>query len=156
SLICDSFVKEATELNIHQTERFKALKHIVYRLHSIKPVFDRIKTAQLIETREKMLSCALGHETAFPHARIEDIETPIITFAKSKQGIIFPSLDKKPVKLIFLILVPMNSPTFQLQILSQLSLLVSNETLRARLLEVKTSEDVSKIINAFENRVALP
>jgi CBS domain containing-hemolysin-like protein/mannitol/fructose-specific phosphotransferase system IIA component (Ntr-type) len=156
SLLCVSFVKEAIDLDIHSTDRFKVLKHMAAKLHSVKPLFNKHKTMELLATREKMLSCALGHETAFPHVRIEELDKPLITFARSRRGVNFPAMDNKPVKLIFLILVPLSVPTYQLKILSQLSSLVSNETLKNRLLLAKTPDEVCQIITAFESRVALP
>lgn len=156
ALIATSFVSQAVMLDLKETERFAAISKMVEKMHQIKPIFDKSRTMQAIEKRERMISCALGRETAFPHARVEAIEKPLISFARSSVGVEFPSIDNKAVRLLFLILVPLNIPKYQLYILSQLSALISNETLRRRLLKAENTDEVSNIITAFESHVAQP
>ena len=135
--------------------RFEALRHLLERLHKAQPVFDLEQAWKLLEKREKTFSCALGQETAFPHARLPDLSRPIILFARCPEGLDFPCADAKPVKLFFLILAPFSDPTFQLRILSQLSQLLSNRALKQRLLKAKTPAQLNEIISAFENKVPL-
>lgn len=138
---------------IKTKNRFKAIKDLLDNLYAKYPNFDRDAAYQAIEKREKNFSTALGHQTAFPHARLETINKPVIVLGKAEEGIDFPSPDNKPVKLIFLILTPFNDPTAQLKILTHLSALISNLTLRKKLLKAKNADDLIDVFTAFENKV---
>lgn len=140
-------------LDLKQTGRFEAIEEVLSSLHAFSPSFDKAEALKAIIKRETNFSTALGHQTAFPHARLASLSKPLLAFGKSREGIYFPSPDNQPVRLIFLILTPFNEPTLQLNILSQLSGLISNLTLRKRLFSAKTPDNLMDIIRTFENKV---
>jgi CBS domain containing-hemolysin-like protein/mannitol/fructose-specific phosphotransferase system IIA component len=140
-------------LDLKESGRAEAIEEVLNALHAHSPSFDKSDALKAILKRETNFSTALGHQTAFPHARLASLSKPLLAFGKSREGIYFPSPDGHPVKLIFLILTPFNEPTLQLNILSQLSGLISNLTLRKRLFSAKTPENLMDIIRTFENKV---
>ena len=133
--------------------RFEAIEELLTRLHEAAPAFDKDEALKAIVKRETNFSTALGHQTAFPHARLASLSKPLLAIGKSKEGVYFPSPDNQPVRIIFLILTPFNEPTLQLNILSQLSGLISNVTLRKRLFSAKTHENLMNVVKTFENKV---
>jgi CBS domain containing-hemolysin-like protein/mannitol/fructose-specific phosphotransferase system IIA component (Ntr-type) len=152
-LLSNLLVRHACQLELKESGRFEAIEEVLNTLHAASPSFDRDEALKAIIKRETNFSTALGHQTAFPHARLASLSRPLLAVGKSKDGIYFPTPDNQPVKLIFLILTPFNEPTLQLNILAQLSGLISNVTLRKRLFSVKTPEDLQDIIRTFENKV---
>ncbi|MCX5790840.1 MAG: CNNM domain-containing protein [Elusimicrobia bacterium] len=152
-LLSSLLVPHACSLDIREAGRFEAIEEVLNRLHSASPSFDREEALKAIVKRETNFSTALGHQTAFPHARLASLSKPLLAIGKSREGIYFPSPDSQPVKIIFLILTPFNEPTLQLNILSQLSGLISNVTLRKRLFSAKTPGNLMDIIHTFENKV---
>ena len=145
--------REACVLDLREAGRFEAIEEVLNALHAAAPGFDKDDALKAIIKRETNFSTALGHQTAFPHARLASLSKPLLAVGKSRQGIYFPSPDNQPVRLVFLILTPFNEPTLQLNILSQLSGLISNLTLRKRLLSAKTFENLQDVVNTFENKV---
>ncbi|MBI4349890.1 MAG: DUF21 domain-containing protein [Elusimicrobia bacterium] len=152
-LLSSLLLPEACRLDLKETGRFEAIEEVLTALHAASPGFDRDEALKAIIKRETNFSTALGHQTAFPHARLASLSKPLLAVGKSKEGIYFPSPDNQPVKLIFLILTPFNEPILQLSILSQLSGLISNPTLRKRLLSAKAPENLMDIVHTFENKV---
>ncbi len=148
TLIGEAFVPELKEAG-----RAEAIKEILEKLYAARPVFSKEEALKAILKREFNFSTALGHQIAFPHARLSGLSKPLIAVGMSKEGINFPSADNQPVKVIFMILTPFNEPTSQLNILSQLSGLISNLTLRKRLFAAKTAVDLMNIVRTFENKV---
>ncbi|MDD2806143.1 MAG: CNNM domain-containing protein [Elusimicrobiales bacterium] len=144
---------QACRLDLKEAGRFEAIEEVLKALHASAPVFDKDEALKAIIKRETNFSTALGHQTAFPHARLASLSKPLLAIGKSREGIYFPSPDNQPVKVIFLILTPFNEPLLQLNILSQLSGLISNLTLRKRLLSAKTPENLLDIVRTFENKV---
>ncbi len=152
-LLSGLLLPRACRLDLKGTGRFEVIEEVLAALHEASPTFDRAEALKAIVKRENNFSTALGHQTAFPHARLASLSKPLLAVGKSREGIPFPSPDSQPVKLIFLILTPFNEPLLQLSTLSQLSGLISNPTLRKRLLSANTPENLMDIISTFENKV---
>ncbi|MDP2866680.1 MAG: PTS sugar transporter subunit IIA, partial [Elusimicrobiota bacterium] len=152
-LLSSLLLPEACRLELAETGRFEVIEEVLTALHKASPTFDRDEALKAIIKRETNFSTALGHQTAFPHARLASLTKPLLAVGKSRDGVYFPSPDSQPVKIIFLILTPFNEPILQLSILSQLSGLISNPTLRKRLLSAKTPDNLLDIIHTFENKV---
>ena len=83
--------------------------------------------------REQVGSTGLGHGIAVPHARITGISEPIVLFLRTKSAIEFHAPDRKPVSLLFVILVPEHANDEHLKILATVSEMFSNKTFRDRL-----------------------
>ena len=83
--------------------------------------------------REQVGSTALGHGIAVPHARITGISEPIVLFVRMKSAIEFHAPDRKPVSLLFVILVPEHANDEHLKILATVSEMFSSKTFRDRL-----------------------
>lgn len=143
----------ACRLELAETGRFEAIEELLNALHAAVPEFDKAEALKAIVKRETNFSTALGHQTAFPHARLASLSRPLLAVGKSREGIYFPSPDNQPVKVLFLILTPFNEPIAQLNILAQLSGLISNLTLRKRLLSAKAPENLQDVLRTFENKV---
>jgi len=154
-LLSSRLVPEAFIMDMQPTDRFEALHRMVGQLQLVKPQFDRAEAWLNVEKREKLLTCALGHGAAFPHARLASLAQPMVSFARCAAGLSFPAIDKEPVQIVFLILTPLTDPTQQLRILSELAKLVSNPTLKNKFLKARTPADVMEVVRVFERRVPL-
>jgi PTS system nitrogen regulatory IIA component len=83
--------------------------------------------------REQVGSTGLGHGIAVPHARITGISEPIVLFVRTKRAIEFHAPDRKPVSVLFVILVPEHANDEHLKILATVSEMFSDKTFRDRL-----------------------
>jgi CBS domain containing-hemolysin-like protein/mannitol/fructose-specific phosphotransferase system IIA component (Ntr-type) len=153
--LSSAFVPEACELDVEAGDLFEVLRHGAQRLHAAHPVFDAEDALEQVYQREKGLSSALGHETAFPHARIQSLARPLFTMLRSREPMDLKAPDGKPVRLFFMILTPFAEPAAQLRLLSQLARLVLNVSLRERLLEAVSRDEISEVIGAFETTIPL-
>jgi tellurite resistance protein TerC len=148
TLVESAFVPE-----LRDRARPAAIQEILSTLYAARPVFDKDEALKAIMKREANFSTALGHQCAFPHARLAGLAKPLIAVGMSRDGVDFPAPDGQPVKVVFLILTPFNEPTSQLHILSRLSGLISNPTLRRRLFAAKAPHALMDVIRTFENKV---
>ena len=101
--------------------------------------------AALIE-REKLGSTGIGENVAIPHAKIDNIDTITTLFARSKKGIEFESLDKKPVHFICLVVAPLNSTGLHLKALARISRLLKNSTLRDNILHANKVDEIYSLL----------
>ena len=119
-------------LDLDVPNKLRALEEasvILERLHNVR--HDAVLRA--LWRREQIGSTGLGHGVAVPHARITGIDEPIVLFVRTKFAIDFHSPDRKPVSLLFVILVPEHANDEHLKILATVSEMFSNRAFRNRL-----------------------
>lgn len=92
---------------------------------------------QLME-RESQGSTGFGNEIAIPHARIEGMEEFLLYIAVSKRGVEFDAMDKKRVKVFFVILGPAEQVNEHLKILASVSRMLGHTNLKKELLGANT------------------
>lgn len=86
-----------------------------------------------IGKREEQMSTAMGKGVAFPHARLQEINHPLIFIVKNKTGLEWDSPDDKPVHWVIFIITPESNPSAQLHILQMLAKTLSNKDLLSRI-----------------------
>ena len=100
-----------------------------------------------VREREELASTGVGDGVAFPHAEIEGLPGPLLGFARLEQGIDCDAPDGRPVRLVFLLLMPPREYDRQLQILSAMARLMTQPEVRARLLSARSSHDVLDVLD---------
>jgi mannitol/fructose-specific phosphotransferase system IIA component (Ntr-type)/CBS domain-containing protein len=147
--------KEASIISLRAGDRFGAINEMIDKLDENKLVLNKYEIMEKIIKREKSFSTAIGHQIAIPHARIDGLKRPLMTVAMHYDGIAFPSPDNKNVRIIFMILTPYNDPSIQLNILSKISKLISNVTLRRKLFKSQSIDKVLEVLTTFEDSMPL-
>jgi len=95
----------------------------------------------LIE-REKLGSTGIGENVAIPHAKSDELDQILTLFGRSREGIEFDSLDKKPVHFVCLVVAPAHSTGHHLKALARISRLLKNEDLRQNILKSESAKDI--------------
>lgn len=98
--------------------------------------------------REKLGSTALGEGVAIPHGRIKGLKQALGAFIRLQTPIPFESPDGKPVKLLFILLVPEAATELHLQILSELATRFAREQFRNDLSEALDPERVCALFQS--------
>ena len=101
---------------------------------------DKI-TASLLE-REKLDSTGIENGIAIPHAKVEEINIPIIAIGRSLKGVDFGAHDKMPTKLFFVILAPAHASSEHIKVLARLAKLLQHKGLKEKLLEAFDKEGI--------------
>jgi PTS system nitrogen regulatory IIA component len=116
-----------------------------------KNVFkDKTKFFQAIIDREKIISTGIGMGVAIPHAKINDLDNFFISIGIIKgNGLDWKSIDKNPVRIIFMIGGPESKQDEYLQLLSKLTIAIRDVNLRKNLLRFESKEDILKLFSQF-------
>lgn len=149
-LLSDLLKEKCIIMNLKSREKMEALTEIVDNLEAQKEISDKKSFLEAMIERENLESTGIGRGIALPHAKTQSLKKPVITFARSKEGIDFESLDGKPVHLIFALGSSEMEEDFYLQSLARLASLLRNEKLRESLIEAKDSSEVLKVIKDVE------
>lgn len=88
---------------------------------------------QSLIARERLGSTALGHEVAVPHGRIKDLKDPIGAFMRLDEPIRFDISDGRTANLLFFLLVPEHATQTHLDLLAEITQLMSDAELRHQL-----------------------
>src|ERR1035437_6392090 len=104
-------------IGIRGSNKTRLLEDLCRRAAStLKVDADKI-TADILK-REELGSTGMGGGVAIPHARIADVKKPFGILARLKSAIEFDSIDRQPVDLVFLLLLPTASAGEQLNALA--------------------------------------
>lgn len=102
---------------------------------------------ELLRGREELGSTGIGKAVAIPHCRSAVLPNLMLVFGRSKKGIEFGAVDKKPVHLFFLVASP-PIEVFNLYhpVLGKIVEVVRDKKTRDQLMEVKDSSEFIKLI----------
>lgn len=101
---------------------------------------------EAIMQRERVISTGIGIGIAIPHAKIAGIEEfNVVIGIVQHEGINWDAIDHLPVKLIMLICGPDDRHREYLQLLSELTKKIKQESVRQALFSAKNREEVVKI-----------
>jgi len=103
--------------------------------------------------REKIQSTAIGKGVAIPHCFSDEIEDLMIGIVLSKKGINFNSPDKKPIKVIFLILGNKENPGLHLKALARIARLIKETEITKKLIGCSNVQDIMKIFEEEEGKI---
>jgi fructose-specific phosphotransferase system IIA component len=140
--------KENVILDIKSRNKTGVIKEIASTLKNSDKLKDYDKLLKDISVREKLNTTGIGNFVAIPHARTDAVDNFIIAFGRSKKGVNFNSIDKKPAKFIAVMGTPKNKGLNEyLQLLAHLTRLLNKSSFQKSLLEAKNQQD---IVNLFK------
>jgi len=128
----------------------EAIKELVDLASKSKLIKDAGQLLKDIVEREKLVTTGVGYGVAFPHAKSRAIRGIIIAFGRSKRGIDFDSMDKKPVHIFFLIAAPEDAIGAHLNVMARLSYLMKSEKNRERLSKIKSPKELLEVLDSVE------
>lgn len=115
----------------------KILTDLASRHEAMKEL-DREEVLRLIHKREAQGSTGIGSQLAIPHAAVPGLKDFVVAIATSHKGVEFESIDKKKVRLFFLILAPEGKASEHLKILANISRTLSLPGVKHELLGAET------------------
>lgn len=130
---------------LDSTTRNSALQHLVDLLKSFHKIEDSKAFYKAILEREKLSSTGIGVGVALPHAKLENRDDFFIAIGIAREGIDWKAIDKRLVRLIFLIGGPSNKQGEYLQLLSTLTTFLKEESVRQQILHSSTPQEVLNI-----------
>ena len=102
--------------------------------------------ANVLMEREQLGSTGIGGKIAIPHGKLDSVESIIVGFGLSKEGVEYDSLDNKPVHIFFLLLTPENSTGGHLKVLAQISKLLKMDEFKKGLMAAESVDDIYNVI----------
>ncbi len=152
--LVEFLAEEFIVVNLKALDKWDAIRQLVaflMRTHRVEYVSQE-ELYQTVVEREKDFSTAMGRGIAIPHGRITKGPAIQGVMAICRNGIEFDSPDGEPVRIIMLIVTPEDKKDMHLKVLSSLSAMVSDESIRNRLMAAISPEDAMEVIESKEAR----
>lgn len=100
--------------------------------------------------RENLGSTGFGEGTALPHGRFEGLNRVYGFLAKLNAPVDFDSIDGKPVDTVFMLLSPEGNGADHLTALAQASRLLKDDSLRSKIRQISSPQEIYALINNKE------
>lgn len=139
--IIDALPREAIIPDLKATDK----KGVIEELSAPLSKIARINFNELIHIlleRERLGSTGVGGGIGIPHGKLKSLESLILGFGISQQGVDFESIDKKPVHIFFLLLTPENSIELHLKLLAKISMILKNNLFKKQLLKSTNCDEI--------------
>ena len=134
--LAEFFQESLCIFDLKSKDKRGALAEMVECISHACQLKDKDLILEMVMTRERLGSTGIGKGVAFPHGRSLAVQELTLLFARSKEGVDFDALDKKPTHLFFLIIAPpQDKENLYLQVLGHLVELIKTLPVRKRLVE---------------------
>ena len=124
---------ECTRAGLAAASKKRALELASELLASAHPELDPGQLLDALIARERLGSTAVGEGVALPHCRFGACTTPTAALLRLEEPIDFEASDRRPVDLVFVLVVPEEANDLHLQILGSAATALNDPGYRAAL-----------------------
>jgi CBS domain containing-hemolysin-like protein len=139
----------AVQVDVEHKTRDEAIRSMVQCIAKASPEIRADAAMAAVLRRESQGSTAVGHEVAVPHARLPGLVATHVAIARLVRPISWRRTGE-PVRFLFLILTPAETPLEQNRALMRIAQLVRDELLFARLDEAPTPDALVEVVRALD------
>lgn len=148
----DLLTTEVIKIPLESDEKFQIIEEMVDILNKAGRIQNRDMVLNAVMDREHIMSTGMGDGVAIPHAKTDGVKELVAAFGITKQDIDFQSIDRKPVRIIFLLAGPTDQTGPHLKALSRISRLMHRKEFRDKLAAVHNAEEVIEAISQEEQK----
>lgn len=145
-------VPERVKLPLEGREKEAVIRELARLLAGSEGTPERADdVAEAVLEREAVLSTGIGGGVALPHGRTGAVSELRLAAGTVPDGVDFDALDGRPVRLVFLLVGPVESAGAHVKALSRLSRMLGRTGLRRRLVECGDAEEFLEILRQAES-----
>jgi len=124
-----------------QTKR-EVISELVEALAKARLIEDVVTAVNVVMDREKLGSTGIGNGVAVPHGKLKNINNIMCAFGRSQNGVDFDAVDRAPVYIFFLVLAPEDSASLHLKVLSRITKILRDQSLRKKIIKFTNVSDI--------------
>ena len=143
--ILDVLKKDAILADLKATDKKGIIEELVTPLAEAAKT-DKENLVSVLLERERLGSTGIGGGIGIPHGKLKNLESLLLGFGLSRNGVDFESMDGRPTRIFFLLITPENSTGLHLKLLSRISRLLKNDLFKERLCNAENSQEIYSII----------
>ncbi|MEM0983207.1 MAG: PTS sugar transporter subunit IIA [Planctomycetota bacterium] len=109
---------------------------------------DTLKDA--VWSREQIRTTGIGHGLAIPHGKLAGLSDLSIAIGKPSDPIEFDAIDGQPVRLVVLLVSPLDRTTEHIQALSRISRLMTMDAFRESIYGAGSADEIHELLKGQE------
>jgi mannitol/fructose-specific phosphotransferase system IIA component (Ntr-type) len=145
--LLDILTPEAVKVPLESTEKQPAIFEMIDLLGAAGLVKDLDTLKSVVWEREQQRSTGIGDGLAIPHGKSDCTSDLVMAIGRPPVAIEFGAVDKKPVKLIVLLVSPPAKTADHIQALGKISRLMVNSEFREA---TYAAEDATTLYELFK------
>ena len=107
---------------------------------------DQQELVRVIMERERIGTTGIGGGIGIPHGKLKNIDSLVLGFGLSRDGVDFQSIDKKATHIFFILISPENETGLHLKLLARISRILKNDPFKQRLMSAADGDEIYNII----------
>jgi CPA2 family monovalent cation:H+ antiporter-2 len=123
----------------------EAIREMAARI-PVRLCTDPAHIAELAIARDRELPTHVGYGVAIPHARCDEVTSPLVVFGRSRDGLAVGGASAERAHLIFLLLTPASQPDVQVVLLGQIASVAGDAAKRKRLTDATSVAEVEEVM----------
>ncbi|MBF0232103.1 MAG: PTS sugar transporter subunit IIA [Desulfamplus sp.] len=147
--ISDVLAKDSIVVNLKSKDKKGVLEELAASISKSAGTESNNIVRVLLE-REQLGSTGIGGGIGIPHGKLAGIDSIVVGFGLSREGVDFDSLDNKPVHIFFLLITPINSTGIHLNVLAHISKLLKQSHFKNNLLKAESTEEIEQLIQSLD------
>jgi len=151
--LIENLPESRIKIGLSATEKTEILREILETLVEDGVIKNLEAVLAQLLAREEKGSTGIGNGIAIPHIRTEQVTQIEYTFASSKEGVDFESLDGNPAHILFLLLAPEGTHGPHIKALASLSRILNDSTVRVRLKNAETAGEIRNVLDEREKEL---
>lgn len=144
--IADMLASDSVKVPLVAPDKQGAIMELVDLLASTRRVKNADRLKEIVWEREQQRSTGIGEGLAIPHGKAAGSERVVIAVGRPAEPLEFGSVDRKPVRLIVLLVSPPDKTAEHIQALGRISRLMSDATFRESAFEAATTADLYDLL----------
>ena len=145
----NELIKPDSIVFLETVEMKDTVKMLASKAVELQMVSEKENFEDAILSREELVSTGIGLGISIPHAKMKSIEQFFIILGICKNGLDWDSIDRKPVRAVFMIGGPEEEKKEYLRIMPKLILIMKNEERRNKLFLSNSKEEAADIFKEF-------
>jgi fructose-specific phosphotransferase system IIA component len=131
-------------------DKESAIIELIDLLDSNGLLQGRDSVQEAVMTREKTRSTGIGSGIAIPHGKCKSVKELVMSMGIVPEGMDFQSVDDKPVKIIILLVSPLDQTGPHIQALASISRLMLDEEFKSKLEQSSSADEFYDLLHSKE------
>jgi PTS system nitrogen regulatory IIA component len=133
--ITDFLTPDRVLLDVRSRDKSQLIAEVARNVGRLMPALKTEAVEAALLAREQLGSTGLGAGFALPHARVEGLGSYLGLFVRLAKPVDFDAIDGKPVRLVFVLLIPSETAVSHVAALAAISRRFRDPALAPRLLK---------------------
>ena len=138
---------DCVKVPLEGKDKESVITELVELLDASGLLVDKASVLEAVFTRERTRSTGIGSGIAIPHGKCKAVKELVMALGLAREPIDFESVDEKPVKIIILLVSPVDQTGPHIQALARISRLLLDAQFKSAIECARSSDEVFELLS---------